>query len=132
MIGSMPSLASLSGALIRAVEVRGKMGGAINENPQISLTVSLGELHQRLDGILGSDQAERQNAARNLLGLASPAPMPTRATLDAQADPPTPRRRDSVDPTNPQGEALTIDAKASPADPAAETPFEEPIGTRWR
>ena len=132
------SLASLSGQLLRSAELRGKMGGSLNENPQISLTVSLGELHQRLDRILGADQADRQNAARTLLGLS--------------ADPPAPLHRRDSDVSNPLGSALTIDAEPAGEPPQQGTgvnpesrpvaspglgnghpvPFEEPLGTRRR
>ena len=146
--GEHASLASLSGQLLRSAELRAKMGGSIQDRTEVNLSVTLGELHARLDGILGADQAERQHAARTLLGIAAPGPdlasaVPTLTpdpvpahththarSLDAQADPSTGSGRQprDVDPTNPLGEPLTIDADPAPS----KGPFEEPLGTRHR
>ena len=99
------SLASLSGALIRAHELRGKLGGSIRDAGEVNFTITLGELHQRLDGILGTDQGDRHAAARSLLGLAADAPGPRRSRTITNPD----------DPTNPVGAPLTIDADVVPS-----------------
>jgi hypothetical protein len=99
------ALASLSSTLIRAHELRGKLGGSIRDASEVNLNISLGELHQRLDEILGTDQSDRHAAARSLLGLSADAAAPARAQTiinpDAQ--------------TNPAGAPLTIDADALPS-----------------
>ena len=73
------------------------MGGSLSDATQVSLTVSLGELHQRLDPILGTTDSDRQLAARSLLGLPqnASAPLPA-ANLAARADPEATRRRRGV------------------------------------
>jgi hypothetical protein len=91
------SLASLSSALIRATEVRGKMGGSIAEKTEFNVNLSIQDLHQRLDGLLANPADNRQDAARALLGLAPPPPaespvfMPDTSTddpltIDAETD----------------------------------------------
>ncbi|MGO4440301.1 hypothetical protein [Rhizobium sp. RAF56] len=67
--GLFPALAALSNTLVRTHELRGKLGGSINEGPQLNVAISIGQLHERLDTILAGDHAERQSAARQLLGI---------------------------------------------------------------
>ena len=67
--GEHASLASLSGQLLRSHELRVKLGGSISDATQVSLSVSLHDLHQRLDPILGASDSNRQSAARSLLGM---------------------------------------------------------------
>lgn len=114
--GEHASLAGLSSVLIRSYDLRAKMGGSINDNPSVNLTVSLGELHSRLDSVLGTTDVERHAAARGLLGLPGPgpAPMPGPAT--------------TADLRDDSGLGVTIDAEPNPpADPIVE-PAPMPVG----
>jgi hypothetical protein len=133
------ALASLSGVLVRTYELRGKLGGHVQEKTEISVTVALGAVHQRLDSLIGSPSGDRQMTSRGLLGLTLPA-----------ADP-IPARRKPVEDfeslSNPGGEnPLTIDMEAvggQVADPDDDIPGDTPdddswmgrdesLGTRWR
>ena len=71
--GEHSALAALSNSLLRAVEIRGKLGGSIADRTELNVTVSLSDLHARLDGILVRPGADRQLAARDLLGLPTPS-----------------------------------------------------------
>ena len=46
--GEHASLASLSGQLLRATELRAKMGGSIREAGEVNLNVTIADLHARL------------------------------------------------------------------------------------
>lgn len=67
--GLFPALAALSGVLVRTTELRAKMGGNIAEAPALNLVLNINQLHEKLDGILSGDHADRQNAAKALLGI---------------------------------------------------------------
>lgn len=141
--GEHSALAALSGQLLRSHELRGKLGGTIRDGGEVNLTVTIGELHQKLDGILGANQSERHGAARALLGISGPSSLVNPVET-------------SSDTTDPVG-GLTIDAEpelgATPVEPAPNAPFpaspgaseeptlvdrlgqggfEEPLGTRFR
>ena len=79
------SLAALSNSLLRAVEIRGKLGGSIADRTEVSLTVSLNDLHARLDNVLAAPAIDRQGSARALLGLRHrPIPRKTSALMWAR------------------------------------------------
>ncbi|RPJ41042.1 MAG: hypothetical protein EHM21_13750 [Chloroflexi bacterium] len=106
------ALASLSGALVRTHELRAKMGGSIRPETEINISIGLEQLHGRLDALIGAPTDNRQTTARGLLGLTPPSdPLPsTRRPI-----------QDLDQLSNPGGQALTIDAEAISAHPAAES-----------
>ena len=72
--GEHSALSALSNSLLRAVEIRGRLGGSIADKNEINLNVTIADLHQKLDGVLTRPGVDRQLAARDLLGLPSPDP----------------------------------------------------------
>jgi len=118
------ALASLSGALVRTHELRAKMGGSIQDKTEITVSVALSDVHQRLDALIGAPTDNRQTTARGLLGLLPPSdPLPGR------------RRpiKDLDQLSNPGGDSpLTIDAiplsEAPEYQPDAESRSLSPAG----
>ena len=109
--GEHNALAALSNSLLRSHELRGRLGGSI-ATAEVSVTVSLQDLHARLDNVLAIPAGDRQASARALLGLPAPDPasQPVFTGVDAASSPPE--------------FARTIDAEPAPA--------AEPLGTRYR
>ena len=130
------SLAQLSNGLLRSAELRGKLGGLLERQQELNITVSLGELHQRLDEVLPLPPADRQNAARALLGMA-PMPISSAANADAFVQPPgspiiehEPAAGRSDEPAAP---AASSEEPAPHVRSHTHTPMhEEPRGTRWQ
>jgi hypothetical protein len=84
--GQFGPLASLGGVLVRTMELRGRLGGAISERPEMNVVVSISQIHEKLDGILSGDHADRQNAAKALLGITTTAGSWSGPVVDASLE----------------------------------------------
>lgn len=115
------SLAQLSNSLLRAHELRGKLGGAIKSDQDINISVAVGQVTARLDAVLSDPAVNRAAAARQLLALPEPPTSDPAQTfqvsafdssiIDAEpvtvsAEPiqPEPMQPESIQPAQPKDE----------------------------